>query len=179
MLYFVSLVVFFFQAEDGIRDYKVTGVQTCALPILDGSPIRLRDVGRVEDGTKEQRSLSRLNGVPTVSLEIRRQSGANTIEVIEGVKKELPRLSAQLPSDVEMEIIRDQSRYITTALHEIETHLILGSILASLVVFFFMRSWRATIIAAVAIPCSVISTFGMMSLVDFTLYRVTLLALVF
>src|SRR5687768_6553713 len=145
---------------------------------VDGSPIRLRDVGRVEDGTKEQRSLSRLNGVPTVSLEIRRQSGANTIEVIEGVKKELPRLTAQLPSDVEMEIIRDQSRYITTALHEIETHLILGSILASLVVFFFMRSWRATLIAAVAIPCSVISTFGMMSLLDFTLNSVTMLALV-
>src|SRR5688500_421488 len=178
MLYFVSLVVFFFQAEDGIRDYKVTGVQTCALPILDGSPIRLRDVGRVEDGTKEQRSLSRLNGVPTVSLEVRRQSGANTIEVINGIKSQLPRVAAQLPNDVKLEIIRDQSRYIESALHEIETHLVLGSILASLVVFFFMRSWRSTVIAAVAIPCSVISTFGMMRALDFTLNSVTMLALV-
>src|SRR6185369_3587255 len=98
---------------------------------VNGAPIRLRDVGRVEDGTKEQRSLSRLNGVPTVSLEIRRQSGANTIEVIEGIKRELPRVTAQLPGDVKTEIIRDQSRYIEAALHEIETHLILGSILAS------------------------------------------------
>ena len=154
------------------------GFDDLVIATVDGSPIRLRDVGRVEDGTKEQRSLSRLNGIPTVSLEIRRQSGANTIEVIEGIKRELPRLSEQLPSDVKLEIIRDQSRYITTALHEIETHLILGSILASLVVFFFMRSWRATLIAAVAIPCSVISTFGMMRLLDFTLNSVTMLALV-
>ncbi|HEY7784403.1 MAG TPA: efflux RND transporter permease subunit, partial [Pyrinomonadaceae bacterium] len=131
-----------------------------------------------EDGTKEQRSLSRLNSVPTVSLEIRRQSGANTIEVINGIKAELPRVKAQLPNDVSVEIIRDQSRYIESALHEIETHLILGSILASLVVFFFMRSWRSTLIAAVAIPCSVISTFGMMKALDFTLNSVTMLALV-
>ncbi|CAN5445415.1 efflux RND transporter permease subunit [soil metagenome] len=145
---------------------------------VDGSPVRLRDVGRVEDGTKEQRSLSRLNGVPTVSLEIRRQSGANTIEVIKGLKTELPRVASQLPEDVKLDIIRDQSRYIESALHEIETHLILGSILASLVVFLFMRSWRSTLIAAVAIPCSVISTFAMMRMLDFTLNSVTMLALV-
>ena len=145
---------------------------------VDGSPIKLRDVGRVEDGTKEQRSLSRLNGVPTVSLEIRRQSGANTIEVINGIKRELPRVAAQLPADVKLETIRDQSRYIESALHEIEVHLVLGSILASLVVFLFMRSWRSTVIAAVAIPCSVISTFGMMRALDFTLNSVTMLALV-
>jgi len=145
---------------------------------VNNTPVRLRDVGRVEDGTKEQRSLSRLNGVPTVSLEIRRQSGANTIEVIEGIKSELPRVTNQLPNDTKLEIIRDQSRYISSALHEIESHLILGSILASLVVFFFMRSWRSTLIAAVAIPSSVISTFGMMRALDFTLNSVTMLALV-
>ncbi len=145
---------------------------------INGSPVRLRDVGRVEDGTKEQRSVTRLNGVPTVSLEIRRQSGANTIEVIAGVKRELPRVASQLPTDVNLEIIRDQSRYIESALHEIQKHLIMGSILASLVVFFFMRSWRSTLIAAVAIPCSVISTFGMMRILDFTLNSVTMLALV-
>lgn len=143
-----------------------------------GSPVRLRDVGRVEDGTKEQRSLARLNGVPTVTLQIRRQSGANTIEVINGIKRELPRVASQLPADVKLETIRDQSRYIESALHEIEVHLVLGSILASLVVFVFMRSWRSTVIAAVAIPCSVIATFGMMRALDFTLNSVTMLALV-
>src|SRR6267378_2327009 len=145
---------------------------------VNGSPIKLRDVGRIEDGTKEQRSLARLNGTPTVTLDIRRQSGANTVEVIDGVKAVLPRVAAQLPNDVKLEVIRDQSRYIEAALHEIETHLILGSILASLVVFFFMRSWRSTLIAAVAIPCSVISTFGMMRALNFTLNSVTMLALV-
>ena len=145
---------------------------------VNGSPIRLRDVGHVEDGTKEQRSLARLNGLPTVTLEIRRQSGANTIDVINGIKRELPRISGQLPNDVKLEVIRDQSRYIEAALHEIQKHLILGSILASLVVLLFMRSWRSTLIAAIAIPCSLISTFGMMRALNFTLNSVTMLALV-
>jgi hydrophobic/amphiphilic exporter-1 (mainly G- bacteria), HAE1 family len=145
---------------------------------VNGAPVKLRDVGRVEDGTKEQRSFSRLNGVPTVTLDIRRQSGANTVEVINGLKAALPRVASQLPGDVKVEVIRDQSRYIEAALHEIQTHLILGSILASLVVLLFMRSWRSTLIAAVAIPCSVISTFGMMRALNFTLNSVTMLALV-
>jgi len=145
---------------------------------VNGAPVRLRDVGRVEDGTKEQRSVSRLNGVPTVTLDIRRQSGANTVEVINGLKAALPRVTSQLPADVKVEVIRDQSRYIEAALHEIKTHLVLGSILASLVVLLFMRSWRSTLIAAVAIPCSVISTFGMMRALNFTLNSVTMLALV-
>jgi len=145
---------------------------------INGAPIRLRDVGRVEDGTKEQRTISRLNGVPTVTLEIRRQSGANTVETINGLKRELPRVTSQLPADVKLEIIRDQSRYIEAALHEIQKHLILGSILASLVVLVFMRSWRSTLIAAVAIPCSLISTFGMMRALNFTMNSVTMLALV-
>ncbi|HMJ26587.1 MAG TPA: efflux RND transporter permease subunit, partial [Pyrinomonadaceae bacterium] len=145
---------------------------------INGSPVKIRDIGRVEDGTKEQRSVARLNGVPTVSIEIRRQSGANTVEVIHNVKSQLARVAAQLPADVKMEVIRDQERYIGAALHEITRHLVLGSILASLVVLLFMRSWRSTLIAAVAIPCSVISTFGMMRALDFTLNGVTMLALV-
>ena len=154
------------------------GFDDLVIANVNGSPIHLRDVGRAEDGTKEQRSLARLNGVPTVTLEIRRQSGANTIDVINGIKKELPRVTGQLPTDVKMEVIRDQSRYIESALHEIQKHLIMGSILASLVVFLFMRSWRSMIIAAIAIPCSLISTFGMMRALNFTLNSVTMLALV-
>jgi HAE1 family hydrophobic/amphiphilic exporter-1 len=145
---------------------------------VNGSPIRVRDIGRAEDGTKEQRSLSRLNGVPTVQLQVRRQSGANTIAVIESVKENLARVTRQIPADVKTEIIRDQSRYIYAALHEINVHLILGSILATLVVLAFMRNWRSTVISAVAIPASVISTFGMMWALGFTLNSVTMLALV-
>ena len=145
---------------------------------VNGSPIRVRDIGRAEDGTKEQRSLSRLNGVPTVQLQVRRQSGANTVAVIESVKENLARVTRQLPADVKTEIIRDQSRYIYAALREINVHLILGSILATLVVLAFMRNWRSTVISAVAIPASVLSTFGMMWALGFTLNSVTMLALV-
>ncbi|HXJ60481.1 MAG TPA: efflux RND transporter permease subunit [Verrucomicrobiae bacterium] len=143
-----------------------------------GTPIRVRDIGRAEDGTKEPRSAARLNGVPSVTMDVLRQSAANTVAVIEGVKAKLHSIQSQLPADVRLEIIRDQSRYIYEALHEIQRHLILGSILACLVVLLFMRNWRATVIAAVAIPTSVIATFAMMKALDFTLNSVTMLALV-
>jgi hydrophobe/amphiphile efflux-1 (HAE1) family protein len=161
---------------------------------IGGAPVRVRDIGYAEDGTKEQRSISRLTdltnapndpqkraqvvGVPSVTIEVRRQTGANTMAVIEGVKQNMARIQQQLPSDVKLEIISDQSRYIKNALHEINIHLVLGSILACLVVLIFMRSWRSMIIAGIAIPTSVVSTFGMMKALDFTLNSVTMLALV-
>lgn len=148
------------------------------IAMVGGQPVRIRDIGEATDGTKEQRSVARLNGVPTVTLEVRRQSGANTVAVIDGVQAILARIMPQLPSDVKVQPIRDQSIYIRSALHEINLHLILGSLFASLVVFAFMRSWRSTVIAAVAIPTSVIATFGMMKALDFTLNSVTMLALV-
>ncbi len=149
-----------------------------AVATVGGSTIRVRDIGWSEDGTKEQRSTSRLNGVPTVVLEIRRQSGANTVAVIEGAKKGMALAADLLPAGVGITVIQDQSRYIYAALHEINLHLVLGSILASLVVLAFMRSLRSTLIAAVAIPASLISTFGMMWALNFTLNSVTMLALV-
>ncbi len=145
---------------------------------INGAPVRVREIGWAEDGAKEARTMGRLNGEPAVILLIKRQSDANTVAVIENIKAKLPEVAAQLPPDVGFEIIEDQSRYIYEALHEINRHLVLGSILACLVVFWFMRSWRSTIIAAVAIPASVISTFGMMWALGFTLNSVTMLALV-
>jgi len=155
------------------RDFNDLVVRT-----VNGQAVRISDLGAAEDGTKEQRSLARLDGVPTVTLEILRQSGANTVAVIEGAKAAMQRVQPQLPADLQLQVVRDQSRYIYAALHEINVHLILGSLFASLVVFAFMRSWRSTVIAAVAIPCSVIATFGMMKALDFTLNSVTMLALV-
>ncbi len=144
----------------------------------DGVPVRLRDVATVEDGSAERRSIARLNGQASVSLNVRRQSGANTIDVIESVKEKAEEARAQLPPGVELRVIRDQSAYIYTALHEINIHLVMGSILACLVVFAFTRSWRSVIIAGISIPASVVSTFAMMWLLDFTLNSVTMLALV-
>ncbi|MCS6925515.1 MAG: efflux RND transporter permease subunit [Candidatus Binatia bacterium] len=145
---------------------------------VNGAPVRVRDIGWAEDGTKEQRSIARLNGLPTVVLNVRRQSGANTVEVIEAVKTNLTQVAAQLPPDLRLDVIRDQSRYIAAALHEIHLHLVLGGILACGVVLLFMRSWRATLIAGMAIPTSVISTFGVMWALGLTLNSVTMLALV-
>ena len=98
--------------------------------------------------------------------------------VIDGIKEKLPRCRELLPDDVSVTVIQDQSRYIVEALHEIERHLVSGSILACLTVLVFMRSWRSTLIAAVAIPASIIGSFAFMKAFGFTLNNVTMLALV-
>jgi HAE1 family hydrophobic/amphiphilic exporter-1 len=145
---------------------------------IDGAPVRLRDLGEVVDGSKEVRTLARLDGKPAVVLEVQRQSGANTVEVIDAVKTKLERSRAMLPGDVSVDVIQDQSRYIKAAMHEIQGHLVAGSILASIVVLVFMRSWRSTLIAAVAIPGSILATFAVMRALDFTMNNMTMLALV-
>lgn len=140
--------------------------------------VRLSDLAEVRDATKEVRTLARLNGTPAVVLQVQRQSGENTVEVIDQIKALLPRCQGLLPDDVEVAVIQDQSRYIRAALHEIEQHLISGSILACITVLLFMRSWRSTIIASVAIPTSIIASFAFMRAFGFTLNNVTMLALV-
>jgi HAE1 family hydrophobic/amphiphilic exporter-1 len=159
-----------FESARAFEDLLITSI--------GGRPVRIRDIGHAEDGSFEQRSLARLNGTPTVVLELVRQSGANTVAVIESAKAALARVQGMLPSDVKLEVIRDQTRYIYAALHEINLHLVMGSVLACLVVLAFMRSWRSTIIAGVAIPASVIATFSVMWWLGFTLNSVTMLALV-
>ena len=145
---------------------------------IGGAPIRLSDLSEVRDNTKEVRTLARLNGQPAVVLQVQRQSGENTVAVIESIKERLPRCDALLPPDLKVTVIQDQSRYILAALHEIQGHLISGSILACVTVLIFMRSWRSTIIASIAIPASIIATFAFMKMFNFTLNNVTMLALV-
>jgi HAE1 family hydrophobic/amphiphilic exporter-1 len=145
---------------------------------INNTPVRIRDIGYAEDGHKEQRTTARYDGRPAVALEVRRQSGANTIDVVTNVKARLVRVRELLPKGVELAIVQDQSLYIEAAFHEVQLHLILGSILASLVVLLFMRDWRATVIGAVAIPASIIATFGAMRMLNFTLNNITMLALV-
>ncbi|MEZ6138083.1 MAG: efflux RND transporter permease subunit [Pirellulaceae bacterium] len=145
---------------------------------VGGTPIRLEDLGQVTDTTKEVRTLARLDGEQAVVLRVQRQSGENTVRVAQGIRDRLPRCETLLPDDVHVTVIQDQSNYIVAALHEIEGHLISGSILACLTVLLFMRSWRSTIIASVAIPTSIIATFAVMKFFGFTLNNVTMLALV-
>lgn len=144
-----------------------------------GQPIYLKDIGRVEDSVEEPRTLSKANGQNCITLIVRKQSGSNTVKVIDGVKKRLEELKGIVPADFKMEIIRDQSRFIERSLEEINLHLILGAILVALTTFFFLHDWRGTVIACVAIPASIVSTFVLMRVMGYTLNNFTMLGLVF
>jgi HAE1 family hydrophobic/amphiphilic exporter-1 len=155
------------------RDFNQLVVST-----VDNVPVRIGDLGEAVDMTKERRTLARYNGQPAVVLQVQRQSGMNTVEVIDAVKERLEEARGLLPDDVTADVLQDQSRYIRAALHEIQNHLVTGSLMASVIVLLFMKSWRSTIIAAIAIPTSIIGTFAVMRAMDFTLNNVTMLALV-
>lgn len=144
---------------------------------IDGRPIRIRDVASVIDGAEEARSVSRYNGLNAVTLSVRKQTGANTVAVVDALLERVHALETALPQGLRLQITRDQSKFIRSAVHEVQSHMIFGAVLASVVVLLFMRSWSATVIAAVAIPTSVIATFGVMYAAGFSLNRVTLLAL--
>src|SRR3954452_25022296 len=144
-----------------------------------GQPIYLRDIARVTDSVEDPRSLSRLNGENSVSVLVRKQSGVNTVAVIDAVRARLEELKAVLPPDFKVTIIRDQSVFINRSLNEVSFHLLFGAFLVALTVFFFLHDWRGTLIASVAIPASIISTFVLMKQMDFTLNNFTMLGLVF
>lgn len=143
----------------------------------DGRLVRLSDVGRVEDGAEDLQTVARRNGQPTVTLSIRKQSGENTIAVVDAVKDRIADLSRTLPASYKVEIVRDNSLVIRTSTHAVKEHLVLGSIFAALVVLFFLGNGRATIISALAIPTSIIASFGVMWVGNVTLNSISLVAL--
>lgn len=139
--------------------------------------VKVKDLGYVEDGGEEVRSEARLNGQPAVTLIVSKQSGQNTVAVAHEIKDRLKDISKALPPGYQMRIIGDNSIFIENSLGAIEEHLIVGSILASIVVFLFLWSFRSTFIAAIAIPTSIISTFGLVYAMGYTLNSITMLAL--
>ncbi|PWT93616.1 MAG: AcrB/AcrD/AcrF family protein [Blastocatellia bacterium] len=139
--------------------------------------VKLSDVGYAEDGAEEPRTEARLNGQPAVTLVVSKQSGQNTVAVADAVKARLQELSITLPPGFKTEVVGDQSIFIKASIEAIQTHLIEGSILAAIVVFIFLWSFRSTVIAAIAIPTSLIATFGLMAAMGFTLNQITMLAL--
>jgi HAE1 family hydrophobic/amphiphilic exporter-1 len=144
-----------------------------------GQPVYLKDLAHVEDAVEEPRTLSKANGQNCVTLVVRKQSGSNTVRVIDGVKERLAELRAIVPADFKMEIIRDQSRFIQRSLEEINLHLLLGALLVALTTFFFLHDWRGTVIACVAIPASIVATFALIRAMGYTLNNFTMLGLVF
>ncbi len=143
----------------------------------DGAPVRLRDVGRVEDGAEEKRSISRFNGVPAIGLGVQKQSGTNTVEVVGRIKKELDSIRKTLPSGMKLAISFDQSGFINRSIHDVQFHLLYGGLFATLVVLLFLKDLRITLISALAIPTSIISTFAIMNGFGFTFNNMTMLAL--
>ncbi len=144
---------------------------------VNGSPIRLKDVGRVEDSYPDNTSWNLVHGKEAVVLSIQRQFGANTLDMIAGVKAKLKEVQSALPPGTFVEIIRDNSTFIKASVASLEEHLLFGSLLASLVVLLFIRNWRPVLIAALAIPTSIIATFTLLRAMDFTLNNMTLLGL--
>jgi HAE1 family hydrophobic/amphiphilic exporter-1 len=142
-----------------------------------GHPVRISEVARVEDGEADPETIANVNGAGTVLLQVRRQSGTNTVEVVREVKTRLEEVKATLPAGYNVRLVRDTSEFIEAAIHNVEEHLIVGSVLAALVVLLFLTNLRSTIIAAVAIPTSIIATFGLVWYMGFTLNMMTMLAL--
>jgi HAE1 family hydrophobic/amphiphilic exporter-1 len=143
----------------------------------DGRTITVGDLGTAEDSTEEVKSASLYNDTPCVLMNIRKQSGTNTVAVANSLKERLVELSKLAPTGYHVQVVRDQSVFIETSIDTVKEHLIIGSILAAVVVFFFLANTRATVIAALAIPTSIISAFAVVSYMGFTLNSITLLAL--
>jgi HAE1 family hydrophobic/amphiphilic exporter-1 len=139
--------------------------------------VKLSDVGYAEDGAEEQRTEARLNGLPAVTLVVSKQSGQNTVAVADAIKSRLLEIVPTLPKGFKAEVVGDQSIFIKASLESIEKHLVEGGILAAIVVFVFLWNFRSTMIAAIAIPTSIIATFGLMAAMGFTLNQITMLAL--
>jgi hydrophobic/amphiphilic exporter-1 (mainly G- bacteria), HAE1 family len=141
-------------------------------------PVKISDIGFVEDGSEELRTSARLNGKPAVTLIVSKQSGQNTVAVADAIKERLAELQPELrKKGVRTEVIGDQSIFIKAAVNSIQTHLVEGGLLAAVVVFLFLWNFRSTVIAAIAIPTSIIATFGLMAAMDYTLNQITMLAL--
>lgn len=143
----------------------------------NGFPIKIKDIGSVEKTGGEPSSAASLDGVTSVSVGVRKQAGANTIAVINNVKTRMATIIPNLPSDMNVAIIRDQSEFIQNSLNAIEEHLILGGLFAAIVVFLFLWNVRSTIIAALAIPISIIAAFAAIAAFGFSLNQMTMLAL--
>ena len=150
-----------------------------SLPVArrEGIQLYVKDIAAVVDGSKEQDSVSRFQGIPAIGLDMVKQSGSNTVVVGETIKKTVAELKKELPLGVHLDIVRDNSVYIRDAVNDVLKTILEGSLLAVLMVFIFLRDWRSTLISALAIPTSIIATFFAMKAMNFTLNFMSLMAL--
>ena len=142
---------------------EVSQFNDIVITTRNGFPIKIKDIGRAEDGGADASRAASLDGIQSVSLGIRKQSGSNTIALINGVKEKMNQIIPTLPSDMRVVVTRDQSEFIENSLHAIEEHLILGGLFAAVIVFLFLWNIRSTIISALAIPTSIIAAFAIIA----------------
>ena len=143
----------------------------------DSGPLRLRDVGTVVSDVENNRVVSALNGQPAVVMDIQRQPGANIVQTVADIREALPALERSLPAGVRLSVVTDRTETIRASVADVQFTLLLAIVLVIAVIFLFLGSWRATVIPGVALPLSLIGTFGVMSLLGYGLDNLSLMAL--
>jgi len=173
--------------ESQLREFSVTSQTDLIRPgqfgditirNVNGFPIKIRDVARVEEGTADDRSRVRLNGLPSISAGVIRQATANPLELSKGVRAMLPKLQQDLPKDIVINVANDNSVFIDKSIKSVFKTIIEAVVLVAIVIFVFLRTVRASIIPIITIPVSLVGTFAIMALAGFTINTLTLLALV-
>ncbi|PTL77284.1 efflux RND transporter permease subunit [Vitiosangium sp. GDMCC 1.1324] len=159
---------------------RVTSVEELGQLVLresNGHILRVQDVARVEDGEVEAETAAVRDGKPAVLLSIRKQSGENTVALVQEVRRRVGELSQTMPAGYSLQVVRDNSETTITSVNAVKEHLALGGLFAALVVLLFLGSWRSTLIAALAIPTSIVGTFALMNAAGLNLNTISLLAL--
>ncbi len=173
--------------ESQQREFSVTSQTDLARPgqfgdvvikNVNGFSVKVRDVARVQEGAADERTAVRLNGRPAVAIGVIRQATANPLDLSKGVREAIPKLKADLPPDMLVDIANDNSLFIDRSVKNVYTTIAEAVVLVALVIFVFLRTMRASIIPIVTIPVSLIGTFALMALAGFTINTLTLLALV-
>jgi multidrug efflux pump len=166
-----------FEIKTNDQLYKAEEYKPLIVTYRNGAPVRLSDVASVEDSVEDVRNAGLVNGKPAVPLILFRQPGANIIDTVDRVSNLLPQLSASIPSAIKMSIVMDRTTTIRSSLAHVEINLVISAILVILVVFAFLRNARATLIPSIAVPVSLISTFGVMYIFGYSLDNLSLMAL--
>jgi hydrophobic/amphiphilic exporter-1 (mainly G- bacteria), HAE1 family len=161
-----------------VGEYQaIAEIEELRLFVFDGQVVRLGDLAVVREGFEDTRQVARYNGEPAVSIAIQKRSDANTVLTAAGVRHEVARIQETLPPGMQITVVRDASEFIQDSINDVLRNLLIGIILTTAVLFLFLHSWRGTVIAAAAMPVTVISTFLLMDRAGFTLNVMTLMAL--
>lgn len=163
------------RVEGKIDDPKL--FQNLIVKTINGVPVYLGEIARIVDGHEEQRTLALINGKRSLAIDLRKQSGSNTVDVARAIKEAVPVLNSELPGGTTLTVVKDSSIFIEESVEDVKNTLILGAIFTVFIVFLFLNSWRSTIITGLTLPVSIISAFIIMKVLGFSLNMLTLMGL--